>query len=177
MEKFRCVVSVVAGPEYKAPLPNGEHTFVPTSDVDVLETVDLGTDGESAIAVGGYRVYLPGGYSYWIPKKEFEEAYRRTDVSFGQGAEDFRLIDAEGLLRAMKKADEADPDLSTCWSRGSIRRIIEGLPTVDAAEVVRCEDCKRSDHSRCGTDGVLYCMKHSRFMVYDNFCSYGERRD
>ena len=87
-----------------------------------------------------------------------------------------KLINAEELLRAMKKADEADPDLSTCWSRGSIRRIIEGVPAVDAVEVVRCKDCKHSDHSRCGIDGVLYCMKHSRFMVDDDFCSYGGRR-
>lgn len=181
MEKFRCVVSAVAGPEYKAPLPNGEYTFVPTSDVDVLETVDLGTDGESAIAVGGYRVYLPGGYSYWIPKKEFEEAYRRTDVSFGQGAEDFQLIDAKELLRAMKKADEADPDLATCWSRGSIRRIIKGLPTADAVEVVRCEGCvsyEAHPNCRCG-----YCWhweyetgESPNTVAGDDYCSYGVRR-
>lgn len=87
-----------------------------------------------------------------------------------------KLIDAEELLREMKKADEADPDLSTCWSRGSVRRIIEGLPAMDAVEAVQCKDCKRSDYSKCGIDGVLYCMKLSRFMVDDDFCSYGERR-
>ena len=40
------------------------------------------------------------------------------------------------MLQEIKKADEADPDLATCWSRGSIRRIIEGLPTIEAAPVV-----------------------------------------
>ena len=49
-----------------------------------------------------------------------------------------KLIDAEELLQAMKKADEADPDLSTCWSRGSIRRVIEGLLTIEAV-VLPCK--------------------------------------
>ena len=47
-----------------------------------------------------------------------------------------RLIDADALLQAIKKADEADPDLATCWSRGSVRRIIDRLPEVNAVPVV-----------------------------------------
>ena len=73
-----------------------------------------------------------------------------------------RLIDAEVMLREIKKADEADPNLATCWSRGSIRRIIEGLPTIEAAPVVHgrwkyvevigfgylstCSECGHHDH-------------------------------
>lgn len=53
----------------------------------------------------------------------------------------------------------------------------EEASAVEAVAVVRCKDCKRSDYSVCGVDGVLYCMKHSRFMVDDDFCSYGERED
>lgn len=49
-----------------------------------------------------------------------------------------RLINPDDLLKAMKKADEADPDLSTCWSRGSIRRAIDSLPEVNAV-VLPCK--------------------------------------
>lgn len=84
-----------------------------------------------------------------------------------------KLIDAEELLQAMKKADEADPDLSTCWSRGSIRRIIEGLPTVDAVEVVRCKDCKhRSTWDAFA--GCYWCNGIGK--APESFCSKGERR-
>ena len=58
-----------------------------------------------------------------------------------------RLIDAEVMLQEIKKADEADPDLATCWSRGSIRRVIEGLPTIEAAPVVFGE---WEEYSGCG---------------------------
>lgn len=82
-----------------------------------------------------------------------------------------KLIDVENAWKVAQSVF-SDPALLH-----AIRVVLDKSTTVDAAEVVRCEDCKRSDHSRCGVDGVLYCMKHSRFMVYDNFCSYGERRD
>jgi hypothetical protein len=82
-----------------------------------------------------------------------------------------RLIDADEFLQAMKKADEADPDLATCWSRGSIRRVIEGLPTVDAVEVVRCKDCKNCDFAA----GYAYCLLRECGTDENGFCSDGER--
>ena len=85
-----------------------------------------------------------------------------------------RLIDAEVMLQEIKKADEADPDLATCWSRGSIRRVIEGLPPVDAVVVVRCKECKQADYSGCA-DGMVYCMEHSCYMNENGYCSDGER--
>ena len=58
-----------------------------------------------------------------------------------------KLFDADALFQTMKKADEADPDLATCWSRGSIRRVIEGLPTIEATPVVhgQCKFCEDYD--------------------------------
>ena len=78
------------------------------------------------------------------------------------------LISRSALLAKYDRIHVGEP--------GKAIKLIAEAPAVDAAEVVRCEDCKRSDHSRCSTDGVLYCMKHSRFMVDDDFCSYGKRR-
>lgn len=51
-------------------------------------------------------------------------------------------------------------------------RLINAAPTADVVEVVRCKDCKHWE------DGWLgYCTKCHTAMNYDNFCSYGERRD
>jgi hypothetical protein len=90
-----------------------------------------------------------------------------------------RLIDADEFLRAMKQADEADPDLSTCWSRGSIRRVIEGLPTVDAVGVVRCKDCKYFADS-FDPGGERWCSNFYGLETVkkngNDFCSYGKRR-
>ena len=62
------------------------------------------------------------------------------------------------MLQEIKKADEADPDLATCWSRGSIRRIIEGLPTTEAAPVVhgRWKPVKYNAHCSCGKSYGTY---------------------
>lgn len=94
-----------------------------------------------------------------------------------------KLFDADALLQAMKKADEADPDLATCWSRGSIRRIIKRLPPVDAVEVVRCKHCKHFDmrtrecqNEYVSTDNEGGADYYLNFDL-DDFCSYGERRD
>ena len=66
---------------------------------------------------------------------------------------------ASGLLRRVERADKVD----------------RKSPTVDAVEVVRCNDCKhyKPDEYECGCDfaGGLPYVKA------DDFCSYGERRD
>ena len=81
-----------------------------------------------------------------------------------------RLIDADALMESLyDELGEGEvlyripPDA------------VDSAPTVDAVEVVRCKDCsKRSDYIGC-VAGVLYCTKLSRFMVDNDFCSYGER--
>ena len=54
------------------------------------------------------------------------------------------------------------------------RNTIADAPTVDAVEVVRCEDCK--NHEPCEVKGKVWCRIVSRYMKEDGFCSYGERR-
>ena len=54
---------------------------------------------------------------------------------------------------------------------------IADAPTVDAAEVVRCKDCKYYEIHKpkvlenCERNGYIIPMKP------DDFCSYGERKD
>lgn len=52
-------------------------------------------------------------------------------------------------------------------------RVIWGMPTVDAVEVVRCKDCKYNS-------GTKKCLNPDSFFAVpkdDDFCSYGERKD
>ena len=65
---------------------------------------------------------------------------------------------------------------------GSAYDVIENVPSVDAAEVVRCKDCKhwgasdihstiRPNNRRCrGIIGKMYTEP-------DYYCAYGERKD
>ena len=55
---------------------------------------------------------------------------------------------------------------------------IQNAATMDAAEVVRCKDCKWAEY---GKDYEPYC-NHWKSGLYsnvkdDDFCSYGERKD
>ena len=61
--------------------------------------------------------------------------------------------------------------------------VIWKLPTVDAVEVVRCENCR--DCEMCYPEKQLdreatqawICKRYKRFTKPDDFCSYGERRE
>ena len=44
----------------------------------------------------------------------------------------------------------------------------------DSMEVVRCKDCRKP---RKFSDGSLYCPFTQLAVEYDDFCSYGERKD
>lgn len=57
-------------------------------------------------------------------------------------------------------------------------RYLETLPTVDAVEVVRCEDCKYRTYD--GYHKHHYCSntRGCRYVILpDHFCSYGERKN
>ena len=53
------------------------------------------------------------------------------------------------------------------------------LTRVDAVEVVRCKDCKHRIYVDMGDDigAVGGCELFGMAMSYNNFCSYGERKD
>lgn len=86
-----------------------------------------------------------------------------------------RLIDAN---EAIKKAKESDKIVrSSIWETGEVVEFLEGSPTVDAVEVVRCKDCAK--------EGTEQCPMVHRDSMFGNlyaetkpmgFCSYGERK-
>ena len=101
-------------------------------------------------------------------------------------AKEKRLIDAGELIKHIEKTLN-NAKGSTNWDFGrqggilSARGLIEAAPTVDAVEVVRCQECRYFDPKADGTVGFCKCGEvcgycHS-MRVADDFCSYGERRD
>lgn len=73
-----------------------------------------------------------------------------------------KLIRASDARRAIL---QADPRLAYC---------IDSVPGVDAVEVVRCKDCK---HYAPIEGGKPLCEWYTIAVAYDDFCSYGERKD
>ena len=64
-------------------------------------------------------------------------------------------------------------------TRQDIEEWLNSAPTIDAAPVVRCKDCKHAWIHPCG---YVYCHRDGRNayeMTFnlDSFCSYGERKD
>ena len=64
-----------------------------------------------------------------------------------------------------------------CSVLGNVIDMLRAAPTVDAVEVVRCKDCKHF------TEGMAVGMckripeKPILPVVYNHFCSFGERKD
>lgn len=81
-----------------------------------------------------------------------------------------RLIDADVAQRI------ADEEL-TVSDAGTVQFVLSHTPTIDAVPVVRCKDCKHF------TEGMAVGMckripdRPIIPMMYDDFCSRGERRD
>ena len=99
-----------------------------------------------------------------------------------------RLIDAEALKSYM---DECSKDSRFRVYYGYAESFINDAPTIDAAPVVRCRDCKyygdedgklqRSDgvlFARCKVHNYLIDGRHTGWCPTENdFCSYGERKE
>ena len=85
-----------------------------------------------------------------------------------------RLIDASVLIRDLT----AMKSLYDAIALDGMIKALKDAPTVDAVEVVRCKDCVY-------WDGIGYegrCEPHKNGLIreytnYDDFCSYGERRE
>ena len=61
--------------------------------------------------------------------------------------------------------------LAPVQTLGEAYGIIQGMPTVDAIEVVRCRDCKHHDGIRC------FRWNSTIITGFDDYCSNGERKD
>ena len=92
-----------------------------------------------------------------------------------------RYIDIEGA--GIGKANREQflvPEFADGWN--AVLKILEKEPTADVVEVVRCKDCKCSEHcypaKSVGEEAVeaWYCKIRIKHMLPNDFCSYGERR-
>lgn len=93
-----------------------------------------------------------------------------------------RPIDADHLMRLVSCATILSDGFKDVFCR-----LVRGEPTIDAAKVVRCKECRHFRHygmtSRL-VDGkhvkAGWCYRCTRYddeyrMLPDDFCSYGER--
>ena len=80
-------------------------------------------------------------------------------------ANEKRLIDANAL--------RDDTYILDSWDAKIVRAWLDDQPTVDAVEVVRCNDCKYAMHD--AMFGGYWCGGGK--VKADHFCSYGERRE
>lgn len=88
-----------------------------------------------------------------------------------------RLIDAESAMSTPVLPKEyrnyKTGNLDDAYERGweDALENLKNAPTVDAAPVVRCKDCKYRDGTQ-GQPNILCAQMHE-----DDFCSYGECRE
>lgn len=106
-----------------------------------------------------------------------------------------RLIDADELKRqilierdkipltlpgAVYEFRIAKPNHFGNAMRGGIRkalRCMENCKTIDAVSVVRCKDCKHFTPDEICYPGTGSCWFCEMTRKFDDFCSYGERKD
>lgn len=94
-----------------------------------------------------------------------------------------RLVNADETLKAMDTQDKfhIDPNNGklvfgstneyVAYLRyGDVINCVRNMPTIDAAPVVLCKDCKHLYGTICAVCGLLPRKP-------DDFCSYGERKD
>ena len=84
-----------------------------------------------------------------------------------------RLVDADAIynkaLENHRKGEIED------WEFDSIINYLDGAPTINAAEIVYCKDCKhRTEAGNCGHPRYRWILPSA--YPYD-FCSYGEWRE
>ena len=84
-----------------------------------------------------------------------------------------RLIDADAIynkaLENHRKGEIED------WEFDSIINYLDGAPTINAAEIVYCKDCKYGDYDS-KPNGAMVCLRTNDgfWRKETDFCSYGE---
>ena len=79
-----------------------------------------------------------------------------------------RYIDADALIIDRIETEMASNEMRLYISKNQI----DHAPTVDAVEVVRCEECRH----KCGEHDGYICCDKNRWHEPDWFCADGERR-
>ena len=84
-----------------------------------------------------------------------------------------RLIDADRAMEIVRNQGIAHPNAYHLTNYATL--ILREAPTVDAVEVVRCRECKY--HEDTNVTGFKHCCLIGKTVRYNDFCSYGERKD
>lgn len=84
-----------------------------------------------------------------------------------------RLIDADKIKYHEHTECMGHGDFETV--RTVTDKEIAEIPTVDAVTVVRCRECKY--HKDTSVKEYAHCSLTGYTVEYDDFCSYGERKD
>ena len=91
-----------------------------------------------------------------------------------------RLIDADALHKAYMelrnfKQDPQSGDwiLLRAVPLTTVIRMLNEAPTIDAVSVVRCKECRYKDMEIC----AMYRLVVAGVRKYDDYCSYGERKN
>lgn len=96
-----------------------------------------------------------------------------------------RLIDADKLKVRKFQNDTMNP-VKKGWNKAIyyVDSVIRNAPTIDAVEVVRCENCKHcmiadyytSDNEKYVT--MYHCKLYDNVLKNnDDYCNYGERKE
>ena len=85
-----------------------------------------------------------------------------------------RLIDADALMHNILNLTMNIAQNSI--SAYAVEQQIKNATTIDAVEVVRCNECTRYQGVH-GVKGHAMCKRWESNVLWDNFCSYGERRE
>lgn len=85
-------------------------------------------------------------------------------------------ISREAAIREIERRERLMVGDKTI-SVDALKQFILNRPAADAAEVVRCKDCKHK--VRTDANGIVVCSEeHGMYCQTENdFCSYGERRE
>lgn len=89
-----------------------------------------------------------------------------------------RLIDADWLMELYNMGKELEGYAAVLSvPLPVVRQNIKDAPTVDAVEVVRCRECKHENVYRAISDKNTWCEYWGIDPSFDDFCSYGERKE
>lgn len=75
------------------------------------------------------------------------------------------------IADSIAKANGKDKDRQI-WARAI--RLLNDMPTVDVAPVVRCKDCKYLANTTVNSNGFLICHATGMEISPEDFCSYAE---
>ena len=90
-------------------------------------------------------------------------------------ADEMAVNESEAYMSAQMKIDSPVTLGINSVVHRKIQQLIADTPTIDAVEVVRCWKCKY--HEDTDVTGFKHCCLHSKIVRYNDFCSYGKRKE